>query len=299
MDPMKNALMKLLSEGKRSYYRITIFTLLAGVCILPFLRKLTSWPFPDSWDLYLSFILLFSSALFLPSNLHRVYIDIKNRGYVLHLTGLIQSLSFTIIGISLAYLGFQMTSQAIATFVSGALGAYLLHRKSGIKIALAPPETELKKKILGHQKPQVLNELAGKLCYNSDQIILSMILGPLAVTKVFLSQRVVQLMQQQIVSLGQSLYASLGSVYYEEDRGKEKFAERLLEVSKMISIVAVAGLVPICVLNEAFIELWVGREFLPTNAQEIVYVSALNAFFMGMFSFLGVPFYSFLVVQVR
>jgi O-antigen/teichoic acid export membrane protein len=60
-------------------------------------------------------------------------------------------------------------------------------------------------------------------------------------------------------------------------------------MTKVLAIFAVAGLVPICVLNQAFIELWVGDKYL-MGSNALVYFASANAFFLGIFNFWGFIF---------
>jgi hypothetical protein len=122
-----------------------------------------------------------------------------------------------------------------------------------------------------------------------DQVIIAFFTGPLVVTKVFLGQRVVMIVQGQLQSIGQTSWASLGSLYYDKEKNPGVFEKRVTEVSKFLSALAVSLLIPTCLLNTVFLKLWVGPEYLmDTNA--LVYLSSGNAFFWSLFSFWGILF---------
>lgn len=280
---------QLLSEGSRKYWKVALWTIIFGLALFPFLKKLTSWSGDSASDLYLTFGLLLSTAFLIPSNIYRGYFDASNRGHLLHLINFIQSLLFTFTAVLFAYWGWKIKSQGVAFFISVAAGAFLLRYFSDIKISLRSKSNQFDHKISSNRKPQVLNELAGKLCLNADQVIIGIFLGPVMVTKVFLGQRVVQIMQLQLLSLGQASWASLGTLYYHEEEHPGLFEKRLMEMTKVLAIFAVAGLVPICVLNQAFIELWVGEKYL-MGSNALVYFASANAFFLGLFNFWGFIF---------
>jgi O-antigen/teichoic acid export membrane protein len=285
----RDVLEDLLAEGSRKFWKISFWTIIFGLALFPFLKKLTSWSGNSESDLYITFGLLLSTSFLIPSNIYRGYFDASNRGHLLHFINFIQSLFFTFIAVIFAYWGWRIKSQGIAFFLSVAIGAFLLRYFSDIKISLKKKNTQFDNQIASNRKPQVLNELAGKLCLNADQLIIAIFLGPVMVTKVFLGQRVVQIMQLQILSLGQASWASLGSLYYNKETNEGLFEKRLMEMTKVLAIFAVAGLVPICVLNQAFIELWVGEKYL-MGSNALVYFASANAFFLGLFNFWGFIF---------
>lgn len=288
-EEKREKLIGLLSEGKRRYLKVSLITILIGLALLPFLKQLTSWPEQSQTDLIITFSFFICTSLLIPSNLYRGYLEASNRGHLVHFINFIQSIFFTFFALIFAYWGWKIKAQGIAILFSGILGAFLLRYFSDIKIKLLKKNPEFDKQISKIQKPQVLNELAGKLCFNIDQIIIGFFLGPVVVTKVFLGQRVVLIMQQQLLSLGQSSWASLSTLYYHNEKNDGVFEKRLMEMTKVLAVFAVAGLVPICILNHAFIELWVGESYLMED-NSLVYLASTNAFFFGLYSFWGLIF---------
>lgn len=281
-DANQNHIDSLLTEGRRLYRRAALWTLLASAGLFPFLPYLTSWGSGPGWELYFTYGLVAFSALLIPFQPHRIYLEASNQGHKVNLIIFFQNMIFIILGVVLATRGFGLPSQGIALLASSCVGVLLLRSLSGIRIGLAKEKLEhFTTMIRRYQKPQVINDIATKICLNCDQIIIAIFLGPVVVTKVFLGQRMVLILQGQLQSVGQSTYASLGSLYYTDI---EVFKKRMMEVTKIISAMGVAALVPICLLNRPFIALWVGPQYqMESNA--LTYLSAANAFLYGLFSF--------------
>lgn len=282
----RDQLMSFMAQGSWTYKKITIWTFLIGIASLPFLERLTSWSEGSPFKLYFTFLFLLATALFLPSNVYRAYLDSSNQGHLVHFTNFIQSVLLTLLAVFFAYLGWGIISQSVAYFIAVGIGALLLRFFSDIKVNLKLRNDHSKLQIFRNRKPQVLNELAGKFCLHIDQIVIASFLGPLLVTKVFIGQRVVQILQQQLLSLGQASWASLSTLYYQDKNDSNIFEKRMIEMTKTIAVFAISGLVPICILNQNFITLWVGKSYL-LESNSLVYISALNAFFLGLFSFWG------------
>lgn len=281
-DSDQGTWLQLLSEGQRLYLKAALWTIVASLCLLPFLAQLTSWEGESKNELYFAFALVAASALLIPFQPYRIFLEASNQGHRINLIILLQNLLFMGVSILFAYLGWKLTAQAMGVLISNLIGVFLIRRYSGVRI----PWTFSKHsgslgQIRKHQAPQVLNDLAMKICLNCDQLIIALFLGPVMVTKVFLGQRVVLIMQGQIQSLGQASYASLGSIYYSDSSA---FRARVMEVTKLLSVVGVSLLVPVCILNRPFIALWVGAGYqMESNA--LTYLASSNAFLFGLFSF--------------
>ncbi len=272
----------LLRQGKNQYIKSALWTFGISLIILPFLPYLTSWGRKSPQDLYITFALVAATSVLIPFQPYKIFLEVSNQEHKVNVIIFFQNLSFILIGIFFAYFGWGLLSQGFAVLFSGCLGVLLIRYAS--KISLKGKFDKTKRflpEMRKFQKSQVLNDLASKICLNCDQLIISIFLGPTMVTKVFLGQRVVMIMQGQLQSLGQSTYASLGTLYYSDI---EIFKKRFMEVTKIISLVGVATLVPICILNQAFIALWVGDGY-QVGGNALTYLAASNAFLFSLFSF--------------
>jgi O-antigen/teichoic acid export membrane protein len=275
----------LLSRGRLLYVQSALWTVLASLALIPFLPKLTSWANESTVELYVTFLLLTLTAILIPFQPYKIYLEASNQGHKVNLIIFFQNVSFLIISIVFALFGWQLKAQAMGMLISSVVGVILIRHYAQIKIPLQFKRTSEDQRfteaIRKYQKPQVLNDLATKICLNCDQLIIAIFLGPLVVTKVFLGQRVILILQGQLQAIGQSSYASLGKLYYED---VDRFKKRIMEVTKIVAVAGVAVLVPVCVLNQPFIALWVGEGYqMPSNA--LTYLASSNAFLYGLFSF--------------
>lgn len=282
LSPEKKIDLELyLGRSKWAYIKIIFYTLIIGICLTPMLPNLTSYN-DNLTELYLTYFFILITTIFLPANLYRGYLDANNRGYIVHFINLFQSILLVILTLIFAYSDFGMKSQSLALFIAMAFGSFLLKKYSGLNISTVKDPIGLSPEIVKNRKYQVLNELAHKLCQQSDQIILGFFLGPLTVTKVFIGQRIVQIFQIQFLSLGQATWPSLLNIYNQHDH--KLFEKRFIEMTKVISVFSISCLVPTSIMSESFIKLWVGDAY-SLEINNLVNISSICAFFLGIFSF--------------
>ncbi len=274
-----------LSHGFYSYALSAILTLAAALSLLPLLPRLTSYG--NAPELYSTFLLIAGTSVLIPLQPYRIYLEASNQGHKVNLIAFVQNICFLAAALGFAALGLGLQSQGLALLVSTVIGVVLIVRVAGIRIPWPRHrDPEVMGELRRNQRPQVLNDLAYKIGQNCDQIVIAYFLGPIAVTKVFLGQRIVLILQGQLQALGQSSFASLASLYYTD---APLFRRRVLEVTKILAVASVALLVPVCLLNRAFISLWVGEQFqMDSNA--LTFLASGNAYLFGLFSFWSLVF---------
>lgn len=92
----------------------------------------------------------------------------------------------------------------------------------------------------------------------SDNIIISFFMGAGSVTSFFITQRVGNMMQQQLQHLGNSSWAALSELHYQ---GKHlQFNSRVLHLTELVAFCAGVLLSVVCLLNQTFVSLWTGDE---------------------------------------
>ncbi|MBY0516455.1 MAG: lipopolysaccharide biosynthesis protein [Bacteriovoracaceae bacterium] len=281
----REQLTRLMAHGSWRFYKVVLWTVGVGICIFPFLEKLTSWDSAAPTELYFSFAILLFSSITIPSNIYKAYLEAQNKGYLVHLIIFFQNTIFTLLSVLFAYQGLGLKSQAIGLLISVIFGAWLMRYFSDIKVDLSKRNYEEGHLVSKRQLSQVLNELAGKLCWQIDQVVIASMIDTTMVTKVFIGQRVATIMQQQLLSLGQASWASLSTLYYSNE-GTERFDKRFYEMSKLLSFTAMILLVPVCLLNRSFITLWVGKDLL-MDTDTLIFLASANAILHGVFSFWG------------
>ncbi len=274
-----------LSHGLFAYAKAAAVTAGAALLLVPLLPRLTS--FADHAALTGTFLMLAATAVFIPLQPYRIYLEASNQGHKVNLIAFAQNLLLLILALAFAALGLGLRSQGLAVLTSTVVGVALLVRFADVRIPWPRRrDPAIVSELRRHQRPQVLNDAAYKIGQNCDQLLIAFFLGPEAVTKVFLGQRIVLILQGQLQALGQSSFASLGNLYYSDPA---VFRQRALEVTKLIAVGAVAVLVPVCLFNRSFIALWVGREYL-LGDDTLTLLAAGNAYLFGLFSFWALLF---------
>ncbi len=274
-----------LSHGFYSYALSAVLTAATALALLPLLPRLTSYG--NASELYVTFLLIAGTSVLIPLQPYRIYLEASNQGHKVNLIAFGQNVFLLLAALGFAALGLGLRSQGLAVLVSTVFGVVLIVRASGVRIPWPRHrDADIMRELQRNQRPQVLNDLAYKIGQNCDQIVIAYFLGPTAVTKVFLGQRIVLILQGQLQALGQSSFASLANLYYSD---APLFRLRILEVTKVLAVAAVALLVPVCLLNRAFISLWVGDQFqMESNA--LTLLASGNAYLFGLFSFWSLVF---------
>ena len=117
----------------------------------------------------------------------------------------------------------------------------------------------------------------------SDNIVISLILGPAAVVPFWLTQKLASLAQNQFLSIGNSTWAGLVELH---TRGEtQKFQARLLELTGLVSGLSLAVLAPLAAYNKSFITLWVGETNYAGTA--VTLLVCLNVWLWGILHLWG------------
>jgi len=114
----------------------------------------------------------------------------------------------------------------------------------------------------------------------TDNIIIGGLVAPAMVVPFLLTQQLAILAQRQLQGVGNASWAGLIELQLQ---GKtELFNQRLIELTRLIAILAVAVLIPICAYDLNFIGLWVGPQRF--GGESLVVLASLNAFLLAIFS---------------
>jgi O-antigen/teichoic acid export membrane protein len=140
-----------------------------------------------------------------------------------------------------------------------------------------------------------LNEFSGRVCLLSDNLIVALFLGPSFVVPFFITQRLPQLIQIQLLNIGTSTWSTLGVIYHNNDM--KLFNKRMMELTKITSVIGSSLLLSIYVFNFSFIRLWTGERQYAGHVFTLV--ACLNAYFLPLLTLWGWSFnYSQLVEKI-
>lgn len=271
-----------LAVGIRWYLWITLAIVLVGSGLALSIARLVPVNDALAEDLkrgafigILPFLLLPFGAPF------KALTDSRQRGYWLHALLLLQSLSITGASLVLAALGWGITGQFVALMI-GALffNAPLIwdgfRRFPGLlrSAVSGPPNPEAERNLRQLNTPTLIYNLAGRFSFETDNIIVALMLGPVRVVPLFITQKLVIMAQGQLTNVGNASWAAMAELHFRGEH--ELFNQRLIQLTSLVAVLGIAGLVPVGLYNEFFVGRWVGAEFYAGSW--ITLVVTCNAF---------------------
>lgn len=278
---------QLLVLGTRASIVVVLVAILVGCCAAPWLPALIPVSAAARTDVQLGFFVSLAGFLLLPFSPLRAYLEASQRGYVVNVTLIVQSVLTTVCSVLLARAGYGITGQAGAALVgmlcSASLWAVWTQRRfpGWVRqcISVRPPQA-LKSRLRRLNVPTFILSLCGRLSVMTDHIIISAFLGPSMVAPFFLTQRMIMLAQGQLQNMSIASWAAMGELYNTGSRAV--FTQRLLELTKLVAVLGVAVLMPIFVYNKWFIRFWIGSENYVSDV--FTGLTVLNTFLMGTFT---------------
>jgi O-antigen/teichoic acid export membrane protein len=287
-DPQ--AIATRVAVGFRSYCRVCLLMLLIGTGMSLSITRLVPVGPQYADDLQSGFWLCLLSLSFVPFASFRYLSEASQRGYVVNLLLFVQMNLVILLALVFARLGWGIRGQFLAVVLGGIpFYGYLawdgLRRYPGLAKALvAPPtDTAVRSELWKLSWPTLLFNLCSRLCLFTDNILIAYLLGPGAVAAFILTQRLASLAQTQLQGIGTASWAALVDLHVRQQH--ELFNRRLIELTRLVAVLGVAGLVPIAAYNRFFIHLWVGPDRFA--GQGVTMVAALNAFLLGIISLWG------------
>lgn len=284
---------QIQSFGLKKYFKIFLIILVVGLVCLPFQHLLYRNSSIASSQTNIAYIILLCTFIFLPWNILKAELETSQKIYHVHISTLIAALITTTLSIIFSYSGYGLIGLAIAQFV-GALSANIYitlilknSAKSLIKnFSQAKFSKEFQENSSLFQKANFLNELSGKVCLLSDQILISIMLGAKNVVPYFITQRLIFIVLGQLQSIPQSSWASIGDKFHRTE--EDLFKKNVLTLTKIVSVISCTTLIPIVILNQEFINLWVGPEHY--GGQYLTALTCSNAYLLALFSVWGWTF---------
>jgi O-antigen/teichoic acid export membrane protein len=106
----------------------------------------------------------------------------------------------------------------------------------------------------------------------TDNLIVGGILGTARVTSLYATQRLASLGQTVLLGIGSATWAALAELHAQGDHAT--FNRRLVELSRLIAVLAAAGLAPVVAYNRAFFQLWMPQ--VPYAGDLVTVFAAVN-----------------------
>jgi|GEM_PF-701230 len=299
-DPRQLAM--VVGLGVRAYVGVVILCGLAGIVLLPLMDHLV----PVGPDLvherFWAWLFLLAALPSLCASPCRTLLDARQLGWRVSLYLTLQAVVIVGLMVAFAARGYGVAGQTAATAL-GMLGfaaavsidaAWLLRREIRARPepvcrpADDPPVTrrELGRALRSLSLPTALLTIAGRLSLTTDILVVSAVLGSGAVPLFFFTTRLPLLAQAQLQAVASASWAGLAQLEHQGRR--DVFVARLLELTRLTTILAVAALVPIACWGREFVALWMtdpqGQLYAGTLAASL---SCANAWGVGLWSLWG------------
>jgi O-antigen/teichoic acid export membrane protein len=200
-----------------------------------------------------------------PLLVFRALLDASQRGYLVHAALLAQALLIIGLQLLLAWRGWGLMGQTLATFAGLALFTLLITRW-GTKLlrdARGAPE-QSSAPVAGRQLwslawPLGLAGLGNRVNLMTDTIVIGRMLGAAPVAMLFLTQRVILLCAAQVNAIANSSWAGLAEL--RETGERALFESRLAEIVRLIVGVGTVLVGSVAAFDRHFVILWVGPRF--------------------------------------
>jgi O-antigen/teichoic acid export membrane protein len=287
----ENSVRDLLAAGVRAYFAITSVMLLAGLVLTAFIHRVVAVSPWNISDLRIGCLIGISSLVWLPlASPFRALMDARQRAYWVTLMLGVQSLVATAIALFLAWMGFGITGQFLAwvagTTVFNATIVWAGMRSHPGVLARAFKgdfDRSRARELWKLNTPTYVLNMCGRVSLLTDNIVVAAMLGPVMVVPLVLTQRLLLMAQGQLQGLGNASWAGLAELY---SRGEtDIFRRRVVELTNLTTIFAIAVLLPITAFNRPFVSLWVGPNHY--GGQWMTLFAMLNAFLLSLISLWG------------
>ncbi|MBW4553884.1 MAG: lipopolysaccharide biosynthesis protein [Aphanocapsa sp. GSE-SYN-MK-11-07L] len=282
-----------LATGIRVYLQITGLTILAGIGLGFAITHLVQVKGELVGELQRGYWLGFLAILLLPLTPFRLLTDASQRGYWTNFVSILQSLLITSSTLLLAWLGWGIPGQYLATLLGTSFFCVTMawdgfKRYSDVfpLVFNKSAQAEIAQQLWQLNWPTLLLNLSTQIGLLTDNIVISYFLGPAMVVPFFVTQRLAVLAQAQLQGVGNASWAALADLYAKGEY--QLFNDRLVELTRLVSVMGLTSLVPVAVYSPRFIELWVGRGRF--GGEAVVVLAVINGFLLGLFSLWGCCF---------
>jgi O-antigen/teichoic acid export membrane protein len=273
------ALRSAMAAGLRFYRVVTLITIALGLAATPWITRVVQGAGISDSDVrtaWICTVLAFAPLALAP---FRALIDSEQRAYIANLALCVQAILIAVASLAFAYVRLGATGQALAVAIVSPMTAAFLaiastRRHPGLLRGLRRPTDPGAKAALAHLGgPSLAVNLANRLGLISDNIILTVMLGPAEVTALFVTQRLATIAAGQIQAVGTSSWAALAEIHARGQR--DLFNRRLVELTRVVAVLGVAMLAPIVAFNSQFLVLWLRVPI--DGGLAVAAVAAINA----------------------
>lgn len=276
------ALRRTMAAGVRAFVAVALAMIAVGLALTPAVhllaRGLTAEMRADLRRAWVVGLAAFLSLTVMPA---WKAVEARQSGYLVNLLLTAQSLLTTGLSLFLAWAGWGITGQAVA-HVAGVwafgltMAAAAVRADPGLIRAVVTGSTdpETRRALRSLSVPTLMLNVSGRVSVLTDNLVIGGILDTARVTSLFTTQRLVALGQTVLQGVGNASWAALAELHARGER--ETFNRRLVEMTRMVAVLAAVGFVPVVAFNREFVRLWMGPGFA-YGGDLVVAVAAVNA----------------------
>jgi len=272
--------------GARAYVRLATLMLATSVALAAAMPWLIRAPEELRREVYLGCAVFAAGYLLVPLAVFRPLAESEQRGYLVHVLNSAQLITVTVASVAAGVAGWGLPGQFLA-LVAGSALFHLTLAWDGLRrhpeVLEAPSGRS--PRLWSLSWPNLVFNLTGRLGVYTDNIIMTAFLGPAAVTSFVLTQRLIQAAATQTMAIGGAGWAGLMDLYYKGER--EAFARRLVQMTRLTSIVGAATLLPLALRNGDLIGIWVGAGRYAGAA--VTWLAAFDAWGLAIVALWGWP----------
>lgn len=208
-------------------------------------------------------LLIINIAVSLPMNSFSAILAGYELFTVSRSVSLVRVLAMPVFSILLLYLGGGSTAVVLVTTVTnilaGLLNAFWAHRKCKIKIKLYYFDKGLAKEIFGYSIFVFLGVMADQIFYNTGNVVLGMVRGPVEVRAFGVSIQLTQYLVA-IAAAFTGVYLSRATALVMKTREKKELTSFFSGISTVLSVILFYIMGGYVLLGQEFIHFWLGAE---------------------------------------
>lgn len=272
----------LVNFYRKIYIRVAVIVSLIGILLLPFLKYIVKTDLPiDRLSIYYLLFLGNTIASYILAYKNSI-INADQKVYILKICLFITNIIQAILQITILYATknyvLYLTVQILCTLFNNAIVSYKADKiYPFIKDKQTLGEKE-KKEIYQNVSAIFIYKLSGTLLNNTDNILISMLLGTIYVGYYSNYYMITSSLIGIVMMIFNSVTASVGNLIVEGNSGQQL---KVFEEMNFIAFI-ICGIISITLLNvfNEFIAIWVGTEFILKN--NVVLMIIINFYIMGM-----------------
>jgi len=266
-DGDRPAMLALIRGGVRAYFLVSLGSMLwIGLlyAFAPLAFNLTSSNLPAEFratlseELHAGLLIVMLGQLGLIFAAFRPLADAEQRGYVTNLCLAFGTFVGMVLSIGLAYSHGGLAGQLAALTAMTVIGTVLI-ACNGLRRypeVLRHPFGSFAGGLRATFGIMLIYQICSRVSFLSDCIIIGQVIGVEAVAPFSTTQRLLLLLQTIVFVIGGATWSALANLYHGGQY--EMFHHRLVQLTRLVAVIACAAAVPAAVWNRQFVLSWVG-----------------------------------------